>query len=139
MYVLDTNVVSELRPGKARQSPAVRAWASALPESGFFLSAITLMELEIGLQRIERKDAVQGKLLRAWLDSLRMVFSERVLPFGKEAALLCASLHVPDPRSYRDSMIAATALSHGFIIATRNVRDYEHSGVKLINPWDYKV
>ena len=135
MFVLDTNVLSELRPGKPNQSPAVRAWAASIPESRFYLSAITILEQEQGIQRLERRVPPQGQALRLWFDAVRAAFGDRILPFTGEAALLCAAMHVPDPKDYRDSMIAATALAHGFTLVTRYVGHFEGTGVVLVNPW----
>ncbi len=138
MYLLDTNVLSELRPGKPKPSPQVRAWASTVPESQFFLSSITILEQEKGILQLERKTPPQGSALRTWLEAVRKAFEGRILPFTAEAAMRCAPMHVPDPKDYRDSMIAATALEHGFAVVTRNVGDFEGTGVKLINPWGEK-
>lgn len=135
MFLLDTNVLSELRPGKPRPSPEVRAWASTIPESRFFLSAITILEQQMGILQLERKVPPEGSALRAWFEAVRLAFAGRILPFTAEAAMRCAAMHVPDPKDYRDSMIAATALEHGFTIATRNVRDFEGTGARLVNPW----
>ena len=135
MYVLDTNVISELRHGKAAQSIEVCTWAAGVQASQQFLSAITIMELEIGILSLERKAPPQGSTLRAWFDGVRNAFAGRVLPFTEDVAMRCARLHVPDRRSDRDSMIAATALEHGFAVVTRNVRDFEGTGTKLHNPW----
>lgn len=109
MFVLDTNVISELRHGKPHQSAEVRAWAAGQPSSKLFLSAITILELEIGIQALERRMPPQGSALRAWLAGVRVAFAGRILPFTENTAPVCASLHVPDPRSERDAMIAATA------------------------------
>ena len=135
MYLLDTNVLSELRPGKPRQSEAVRAWASTIPGSQFFLSAITLMEHEIGILRLERKSPPEGGALCAWFRAVVTGFEGRILPFDAAAAMRCAGLHVPDAKSFRDSMIAATASAHRFTLVTRNVADFEGCGVQLVNPW----
>ena len=135
MFVLDTNVISELRHGKPQQSSAVRAWAAAQPSSMFYLSAITILELEKGVQALERRTPPQGGALRAWLTGVRAAFSGRILPFTENTAPICASLHTPNPCSERDAMIAATALEHGFTVVTRNVSDYASTGVALINPW----
>jgi predicted nucleic acid-binding protein len=135
MYLLDTNVISELRKGKARQSAAVRDWARLQEGQQLYLSAITCMELEIGVQRMERKDVRQGEVLRAWLDAVLLEFDRRTLSFTSVTAMFCAGLHVPDERSFRDSMIAATALEHGFKVVTRNVSDFRGTEVELVNPW----
>ena len=136
MFLLDTNVVSELRRGKPRQSPAVRAWAASVPAHQLYLSAITVLELEMGVLRMERKDPQQGVVLRAWLSAVLGQFNARLLPLGVEAALLCAAMHVPDARSFRDAMIAATAQQHRLTVVTQNVRDFADLGVAVVNPWD---
>jgi toxin FitB len=135
MFVLDTNVISELRHGKPNQSLAVRAWATAQPSSSFYLSAITLLELEMGIQALERKTPPQGSALRIWLNSVRLGFSGRILAFTENTAPICAALHIPNPRSDRDAMIAATAIEHGFTVVTRNEIDFVQTGVTIINPW----
>ena len=135
MFVLDTNVISELRHGKLHQSAAVRDWASGQPSSRLFLSAITILELEIGIRTLERRTPPQGSALRAWLAGVRVAFDGQILPFTENTATVCASLHVPNPRSERDAMIAATAIEHGFAVVTRNVSDFVDTGVGLVNPW----
>lgn len=136
MYVLDTNVISELRNGKAKPSPAVRSWAADRPANELYLSAVTVMELEIGVSQMERRDDAQGRILRAWLEQVMLNFERRVLAFTGLTAMFCARLHVPDPKSFRDSMIAATALEHGFTVVTRNVGDFERiPHLQLHNPW----
>lgn len=135
MFVLDTNVISELRHGKPHQSPEVRGWAAAQPAGRLFLSAITILELEKGVQSLERRTPPQGGALRVWLMGVRAAFAGRILPFTDNTATVCASLHVPDPRSERDAMIAATAIEHGFTVVTRNMPDFANTGVALINPW----
>ena len=136
MFVLDTNVISELRHGKPNQSPVVRAWATAQPSSSFYISAITILELEMGIQALESKTPPQGSALRAWLDSVRLGFSGRILPFTEITVPVCASLRIPNPRSDRDAMIAATAMEHGFTVVTRNEADFVQTGVAIINPWN---
>jgi len=138
MFVLDTNVVSELRKvrlGKADSN--VTAWAQGVDATDLFVSAITVMELELGVLAIERKDATQGAMLRSWLDlHVLPEFSGRTLPVDTAVAQRCARLHVPDKRGERDALIAATALVHGMAVVTRNVADFEPTGVRIVNPWE---
>jgi len=137
MYLLDTNVVSELRKAKAgKADPNVIAWAANVSAANLFLSAITILELETGIQLVERRDAPQGKLLRAWLEGhVLLAFSGRILPFDVSVAQRCAKLHVPDRRADRDALIAATALVHGMTVVTRNIVDFQATGVNLLDPW----
>ena len=136
MFILDTNVISELRQGKPNQSAEVRRWAAQQSVSRLFMSAITILELEQGILSLERRTPVQGSALRLWLTGVRAAFSGRILPFTEHAATICAALHVPDPRSERDAVIAATAIEHGFTVVTRNTADFVNTGVPLLNPWD---
>jgi hypothetical protein len=139
MYVLDTNVVSEIfKKNSRRANPDVIAWARGIPAINQFLSAVTLFELEMGVLLMERRDPRQGKMLRTWLeDRVLPAFHNRVLAVDSEVARRCAALHVPNPRSYRDSLIAATALTHGMTVVTRNTGDFEATGVALLNPWEH--
>jgi len=134
MYILDTNVVSELRKGnKAHQS--VRIWAEPLPAASLYLSVVSILELEIGILLVERRDPKQGWTLRAWMDGhVLPSFSGRILGVDTVVAQRCAALHVPNPRSDRDALIAATALVHGLTVATRNVADFERTSVGVLNP-----
>ena len=136
MFMLDTNVISELRHGKPNQSPEVRRWAAGQSTSWLFLSAITILELEQGILALERRAPPQGSALRVWLTGVRAAFAGRILPFTEHSAMICASLHVPNPRAERDAMIAATAIEHGFTVVTRNTQDFVHTGAALFNPWD---
>lgn len=134
MYLLDTNVISELR--KAQADNNVVAWARSVAAPSLFLSAITVLELETGILRIERRDPAQGSLLRSWLDNHVMpAFAGRILAVDSAVALRCARLHVPDRSNECDALIAATALVHGLTVVTRNVADFQSSGARLINPW----
>jgi toxin FitB len=123
MLVLDTHVVSELRKVRTGKADAnVAAWTTSVDAAALFVSAITIMELETGVLQVERRDATQGAMLRAWLDQhVLPEFTGRVLPIDTAVAQRCARLHVPDRRSERDALIAATALVHGMAVVTRNV------------------
>ncbi|MXS80733.1 hypothetical protein SAMN05216379_11084 [Nitrosomonas eutropha] len=139
MYILDTNILSELR--KVRNGAAnenVRIWADSVDAADLFVSAITIMELEIGICLKERKDAEQGAMLRYWLEQhVLPEFSGRILPIDTPIARRCARLHVPDPCSERDALIAATAIVHGMMVVTRNAADFAPIGANVINPWDW--
>ena len=135
MYLLDTNVVSALRrPEKAADS--VRGWAERASDGIFYLSAITVLEIQKGILLAERKDRAKASSLRVWLETnLLPSFNERILTIDIAVARRCAALHVPDPRPDRDALIAATALVHGMTLVTRNIADFEKTGVSLVNPW----
>jgi len=136
MFLLDTNVISELRrPDRADRN--VVAWANAIPAANFFISVISILEIELGARLIKRKDATQGAILRNWIDAQVLArFEGRILAIDTTVAQRCAQLHVPNPRAERDALIAATALVHGLTVVTRNVGDFEPTGVPLLNPWD---
>jgi len=135
MYILDTNVVSELRKAK-KADQNVKKWAQPLPSATLYISVISLLELEIGILLMERRDKEQGAILRAWMNRhVLPTFSGRILAIDTTVAQRCAALHVPNPRSDRDALIAATALVHGLTVATRNVADFEGIGVDVLNPW----
>jgi len=137
MYLLDTNVVAELRKAKAGKADRkVTAWAESVMPSGLFLSAITVLELELGVLLMERRDHAQGAMLRSWMDGhVLPAFAGRILPIDAPVARRCAQLHVPDPKSERDAFIAATALIHGMTVVTRNVGDFTSTDSAVLNPW----
>lgn len=136
-YLLDTNVISELRRPKQRAARPVRAWAERQITHELSVSVITVMEIEIGVARLERRDDAQGAVLRHWFDGeLLEAFEGRVLPIDLDVVRQAAKLHVPDPRPERDALIAATALTHGLTVVTRNTADFEPLGVRVLNPWD---
>jgi hypothetical protein len=138
MFILDTDVVSELRKVHAGKADLrVAKWADSVNATSLYLSAITVLELETGVLQIARRDQKQGQIFRIWLDQhVLPEFSGRVLPVDTVVAQRCASLLVPDPRPERDALIAATALVHGMTVVTRNVNDFESTGVLLLNPWN---
>ena len=138
MFILDTNVVSELRKVRLGKADAnVVAWAENANAADLFVSAITILELELGVLSVERKDATQGAMLRAWLEQQVLPeFDGRILSIDTIVAQNCARLHVPNKRSERDALIAATALVHGMTVVTRNVADFSPTGVTVLNPWE---
>ncbi len=135
MFLLDTNVVSELRRPE-RAAANVRAWASNTPTDHYAISVVTVQELERGTLLMERRDPIQGSILRRWLEQEVLArLAPRILNIDSAIARRCARLHVPDPRPERDALIAATALKHGLTVVTRNVGDFEPMGVAVLNPW----
>jgi predicted nucleic acid-binding protein len=138
MFILDTNVISELRKaGSGKADYNVVSWLSQHNAENLYISTITLMEIELGILRIARRDAVQGQLLRKWMDHhILPEFSDRTISIDIAVALRAAALHVPDPRPERDSLIAATALVHRMVIVTRNGTDFLPMGVTVIDPWN---
>lgn len=138
MYLLDTNIISESRKlGTARVGPNAARWFAGVDAETSFISAMTIFELERGVAQMERRDAKQGAALRHWLDDrILTIYENRTLPLSKEVALICAGLHIPDPKSERDAWIAATAIHAGFTLVTRNVADFANMDVKLINPFE---
>lgn len=138
MFVLDTNVVSELRKAATgRANPGVVAWAADVPSGHSFVSAITIGELEQGVLMAERRDPDVGHVLRRWIDDeVHRGFAERVLPVDAVVARIAASLHVPDPAPRHDALIAACALANRMTVVTRNAADFERfDGLEVLNPW----
>ena len=138
MFVLDTNVVSELRKVRSRKAnPGVADWAAGVASAEMFISAITIHELEHGVLLMERSDPAQGAVLRSWLDeSVTVAFAERVLVVDEDVARRAAALHVPDPAPFRDALIGASALVHHMTVVTRNVSDFKNfDGLEVLNPW----
>ena len=138
MYILDTNIISELRKvklGKANQN--VAKWADTMDVSALYLSVITIQELELGILLAERRDPAQGAILRAWMtDQVLPAFSKRIISVDVKIAQQSALLHVPNPRPVRDCFIAATALVHGMTVVTRNVADFQLASLAVVNPFE---
>ena len=139
MFVLDTNVVSELRKVRLGRADAnVANWADSVNAADLYLSVITLQELEIGVLLAEHRDPKQGAVFRTWLTShVLPAFEGRILPVDTAVALRSAKQHAPNPYSFRDGLIAATALVHSMTVVTRNLADFEGTGVAMLNPWDH--
>ena len=138
MYILDTNVISELRKIRLGRADAqVARWADSVAVSDLYLSTISVQELETGVLLIERRDEAQGAILRGWLENQVLpAFAGRILPVDTAVARRSAALHVPDPHPARDALITATGLVHSMTIVTRNIMDFSYAGVRLINPWE---
>ncbi|CAN5422024.1 type II toxin-antitoxin system VapC family toxin [soil metagenome] len=139
MYLLDTNVISELRKGKSNKANEnVIAWAASTKPGELFVSSITIFEIELGILLVERKDKHQGARLRCWLeDSVLQGFANRILAVDTAVARKCAELSSKQPKSERDAFIAATALVHRMKVVTRNVKDFKIAGLEIIDPWSY--
>lgn len=137
MFILDTNVISELRcAGQGKADENVVNWAKSVDATILYISAITVLEIETGILQIERRDPDQAKILRNWLEGhVLKAFENRILAIDEAVARRCAQLHVPNPKSERDALIAASALVHGMTIATRNIKDFDQTGAQLFNPW----
>ena len=136
MYLLDTNVISELRKPETKRNQQVSQWFKQSHINQFFLSSTTILEIEMGILKLDRKDPIQASKIKTWFNKgVLDVFAERVLPFDTNIALACAALHIPNPRSERDAMIAATASVHDLTLVTRNIKDFKHINLKIINPW----
>lgn len=135
MYLLDTVTVSAMRrPEKAPGT--LRRWVASVDPMQCYISVITIFEVELGVQLLDRRDRHQAAPLRQWLDTvLRPSFRSRLFPVDEPIALACAALHVPNPRPERDALIAATAIVHGLAIVTRNVRDFRRFPLRLVDPW----
>ncbi len=139
-YILDTNVISEIRKaGTPKIDPRVAAWVESVSPASCYLSVITILELEMGILGIVHRDNRQGYILRQWFEKKVLpAFDGRILAIDTEIALACARLHVPDRKPERDALIAATALVHKMTLVTRNVRDFSHEAIQLLNPWNYE-
>ena len=138
MFVLDTNIVSELRKVRSgKANPGVADWAAGVASVELFVSAITIHELEHGVLLVERSDPAQGSVLRAWLDgSVREAFADRIIPVDAAVARRAASFHVPDPAPFRDALIGACALVHDMTLVTRNRKDFERfDTLDVVDPW----
>ena len=133
-FLLDTNVVSELRKGD-RADPNVRAWFDALDPSGLYLSVLVIGELRRGVEAVRRRDGRAATALDRWLKSVVDEADDRILDVTVEVATAWGKLNVPDPLPVIDSLLAATAHVHDLVVATRNVSDFERTGVPVLNPF----
>jgi predicted nucleic acid-binding protein len=137
MFLLDTNVISELRKaGTGKIDPNVQAWAHCATTDDYWVSSITIEELEHGILLKEARDPRAGAILRRWFeDHVLIRFSQRTLPVDIPVARVCANLQAESPKPFRDSLIAATAIVHGMTVVTRNTQDFLSCKVATLNPW----
>jgi predicted nucleic acid-binding protein len=140
-YLLDTNVLSELRKFNLhRADPHVSQWVRSVSSAELYTSVIVIQELEIGMLRSERNDPPKGAMLRDWIyGNVLPAFSDRILPVDLTVAMRCAKLHVPNSRAYSDALIAATGIVHSMTVVTRNTADFEGTGAVLLNPWQFQL
>lgn len=135
MYLLDTNVISELRrPEKA--APAVIAWAGTIAQDAFLMSTMTVFELELGVQKKERSNSAQGAILRGWLKQVMTEFEGRIIDIDTSVAVLAARYVNEHQIPEADALIAATAGAHGLVMVTRNVKHFQAAQLEVMNPWD---
>ncbi|MDO4997337.1 MAG: type II toxin-antitoxin system VapC family toxin [Neisseria sp.] len=137
MYLLDTNIISEIRKiNSGRANHGVEKWAKSVDKELMYISCISLLEMEQGILSLERKDAQQGSLYRSWFENIvKPQFQDKVIPIDASVALACAKMHVPNKKNLADSLIAASAKQHRLIVVTRNEKDFLETGVQLLNPF----
>jgi len=135
LFLLDTNVVSELRKA-SRCDPRVAAWQAKQSVATCFLSAVTVMEIRLGVELARRNDARKALVLEEWLEqSVKKAFVGRILPIDVAIAEKCALLHAESPRPFRDGLILATAAARGLTVVTRNTKDFAGAAVPVVDPW----
>ena len=134
-YLLDTNVISELRKGE-RCDGGLARWYEALRDDDVYLSVLTIGELRRGVELIRRRDTASAERLDSWLDRVSSGYADRILPVDGSVAERWGRLNVPDPLPVVYGLLAATAMTHGLTLATRNVRDVAGTGVSWVNPFD---
>ena len=134
-FLLDTNIVSELRKG-SRCDKHLQAWHESLDKDSLWLSVLVIGEIRHGIELLQRKDPVSATHLTNWLDNLENMFAEKILPINLTIAHRWAILNAHQPTSYIDGFLAATAIEHDLILATRNTKDIKHTGVSYINPFE---
>ena len=133
-YLIDTNIVSELRKGR-RCNPGVASWFAQVASAEIYLSVLTLGELRRGIENIRRRDVPAAEALETWFQELSASNTDRILPVDQEIAERWGRYSVPDPLPVLDGLLAATAAKHGLMLVTRNVKDVERTGVACINPF----
>ena len=133
-YLLDTNVVSELR--KRNPDPHVLAWYASVTSAELFISVLTIGEIRLGIERLRRKDGPQADLLEQWLRGLHMTYQDHVIDVDADVAEEWGRLNIPDPLPVIDGLLAASAKVQGCTFVTRNTADLRRSGIALLNPFE---
>lgn len=133
-YLLDTNVISELR--KRHPDLHVLAWYATVTSGEIFVSALTIGEIWLGIERLRRKDSAQADVLEQWLRGLHATYRDHIIDVDARIAEEWGRLNVPDPLPVIDGLLAASAKTRGWTLVTRNTADFVHSDVSLLNPFD---
>jgi predicted nucleic acid-binding protein len=138
MYLLDTNIVSEIRKiGRNKADENVVAWLSNVSKESFYTNAVVVMEIERGILRMSRKDQQQAASLKDWYQTVvKSMFHERVLPIDEATANICATLHIPDLAPENDAWIASSAIQYDLTLVTRNTKDFQHPNLRVLNPFE---
>lgn len=136
MFLIDTNVISEFRKG-ARANPAVRAWFESHAAHAHYLSVLTLGEIRRGVDRVREKDLKKAAIFEKYLSEITVIFEERILGIGRDEVEIWGRMSSREKLPDVDGLIAATAMVNGLVVVTRNVRDFERSGVEVVNPWEF--
>lgn len=136
MYLIDTNVISEIRKGR-RCDPRVAAWYQRVRDDELFLSVLLLGEIRQGIKRVRTRDPRRAQALEKWLDRLVEAFAERIVPVDARVAQIWGRLSARASLPVVDALLAATAEAHDLTLVTRNIKDVERSGVRCLNPFDF--
>ncbi|HEY6275446.1 MAG TPA: type II toxin-antitoxin system VapC family toxin [Streptosporangiaceae bacterium] len=133
-YLLDTNVVSELR--KTEPDPCVLAWYATVNSADLYLSVLTIGEIRLGIERLRRRDPAQADRLEHWLRGLLVGYRDHLVGIDADIAEEWGRLNAGDPLPVIDGLLAASARTHGLTLVTRNVSDLGRCGVQLVNPFE---
>lgn len=134
MYLLDTNIVSELR--KPKPHGGVLSWINTISDADIYLSAVTLGEIQAGIELTRERDSQKAGAIERW--ALQLIDTQKILPMTADIFRTWAKLmHKQSDSLYEDAMIAATAMEHKLVVATRNTKDFERFPIKLLNPFNF--